>query len=261
MDKAIDGTSFITRTLFFMKLSLLTYNIHKGFSSANQFSLHDMRNALANVNADIVCLQELQGEHRKHEKNITGWPEQEQLEFLADEFWPHSVYGKNVEHKHGDHGNGILSKAPIICYENIDISSGIFSSRGLLHAQLHVGQQTLHIMCTHLGLLKSERAEQYEELEQRIKEHVPINEALIIAGDFNDWLQQAEEHLCESLQLQEVFMQLQGKHAKSFPALKPVLSVDRIYYRGLMPLRCEILTAEPWDRLSDHVPLWFEFTL
>lgn len=242
-----------------MNLSLVTYNIHKGFSSNQEFCLHEIRNALDGIDADIMCIQELQGEHRKHEKNIAGWPEQDQLPFLASDRWQHSVYGKNVERKHSDHGNGILSKLPIIRHENIDITSSIFSSRGLLHAELLFNETKIHIMCTHLGLLKAERVDQYAELEQRIHSHVPDNEALILAGDFNDFLKKAGDHLSESLRLKEVFHELQGNYAKTFPSVKPLLAVDRIYYRGLTPISCKILNEAPWNRLSDHIPLWFEF--
>lgn len=244
-----------------MSITLLTYNIHKGFTQTKQFSLPDMQLAIAEKNPDIVCLQELQGQHIDHQKNIMNWPEQSQLDFLAGTQWPYCVYGKNVQRKKRDHGNGILTKLPINHSDNIDISAGPLSSRGLLHAILEYQGKPLHIMCTHLGLLKKERVVQYEDLTQRIKKHVPLDEPMIIAGDFNDWLSQAEQHLREDLQLKEVFSELQGKHAKSFPAIKPTFRVDRIYYRGVELIDGEVLTAEPWNKLSDHVPLWAEFNL
>ncbi len=244
-----------------MKFSLLTYNIHKGFSQRKKFILHDMKDALLAIEPDIICLQELQGEHRKLQQTIEKWPEQEQLDFLAGNNWPHYVYGKNVKRKHSDHGNGILSKLPISHHDNIDISSSIFSSRGLLHTIIALEHTPLHVMCTHLGLLKSERRSQFTILEQHIKEHVPDNEPLIIAGDFNDWLAEAGQNFCDNVQLKEVFIEMQGKPAKSFPTIKPVLAVDKIYYRHLQAVSCKVLTAEPWNKLSDHVPLWVEFEL
>lgn len=244
-----------------MKFSVMTYNMHKGFGRGKKFTLRAMQQALADIGPDIVCLQELQGEHKKHQTTIADWPSESQLDFLAQEHWPHKVYGRNVKSRYGDHGNGVLSKLPILLSENIDITSGVFSSRGLLHVQVELAEKPLHIMCTHFGLLKSERVDQYADLEQRITEHVPRDAPLIVAGDFNDWLQQSEQLLSQKLGLQEAFMTLAGEHAKSFPAIKPTLCVDRIYYRHVHPMGCQVLHQEPWNHLSDHVPLLVDFKL
>jgi endonuclease/exonuclease/phosphatase family metal-dependent hydrolase len=48
-------------------LKVATYNIHKGFSLFNRrVVLHDLREQLRALNADIVFLQEVQGEHTHH---------------------------------------------------------------------------------------------------------------------------------------------------------------------------------------------------
>ncbi|NOQ90769.1 MAG: EEP domain-containing protein, partial [Gammaproteobacteria bacterium] len=52
-----------------------------------------------------------------------------------------------------------------------------------------------------------------------------------------------------------------GSYARTFPAVFPVLSMDRIYYRGLDVVHCQRLHDQPWDRLSDHTPLLAEFKL
>jgi endonuclease/exonuclease/phosphatase (EEP) superfamily protein YafD len=40
-----------------------------------------------------------------------------------------------------------------------------------------------------------------------------------------------------------------------------VLSMDRIYYRGLDISDCHRLHGQPWSKLSDHTPLLAEFSL
>ena len=58
-------------------LRVLTYNIHKGFNMSNQrFILHQIREALIHADADLLFLQEMQGKHDRHEKNIAQWPDQ-----------------------------------------------------------------------------------------------------------------------------------------------------------------------------------------
>jgi len=76
-------------------LKVLTYNIHKGFNRRNrEFVLHEIRQHLHQADVDIVFLQEIQGRHYHHETRVEGWPAVSQFEFLADQLWPHYVYGK-----------------------------------------------------------------------------------------------------------------------------------------------------------------------
>ena len=62
------------------ELSVVTYNIHKGFSSLNgRFVLPRMRTALAESGADIVFLQEALGEHQRHATRHAAWPDDSQF--------------------------------------------------------------------------------------------------------------------------------------------------------------------------------------
>jgi endonuclease/exonuclease/phosphatase family metal-dependent hydrolase len=247
-------------------INVLTYNIHKGFSVANRrFILHEIKESLRQINSDIVFLQEIQGEHQVRKYKVDGWPNDSQFEFLADQVWQHHAYGKNAIYKSGHHGNAILSKHPFIEWENINVSPIKTASRSLLHGTIEVAVagslQKIHVICVHLGLLGREREKQLSTLSKRINSHVPHNEPLILAGDFNDWLGKAEKHLCHELNLEEIFKKTTGHHARSFPAWLPALNMDRIYFRGLTPLKCERLHNAHWKRLSDHTPLIASFTL
>ncbi|MDH5425501.1 MAG: endonuclease/exonuclease/phosphatase family protein [Gammaproteobacteria bacterium] len=245
-------------------IKIVTYNIHKGFSTTNKhFVLHDIKSALQDVAADIVFLQEIQGEHQLKSSSVLNWPSEPQFEFLADQVWPHHAYGKNAIYQSGHHGNAILSKHPFQQWENINVSNMKSASRSLLHGviQLPNSTKSLHVICVHLGLFEKERSRQFDTLCQRIDSHIPHTDPLIIAGDFNDFWHKSEQHLHDHLDLTEVFKQLTGSHARSFPAWFPVMHTDRIYYRGITPYNCERLKHKPWKRLSDHIPLMAEFKL
>lgn len=244
-------------------LKVLTYNIHKGFSIGNtRFVLHQIKDALNAIQPDLVFLQEIQGEHIQRQLSVVNWPKESQFEFLADQLWPHYAYAKNAVYKKGHHGNAILSKYPIISWENIDVSLSPRASRSLLHAIIDIPpiQQKIHAICTHLGLFKVEREQQLITLSNRIESHVPHHEPLIVAGDFNDWGRHADQHLKDDLNLKEIFKLMVGHHSKTFPAWGPILEVDRIYFRGLKPESCKRFHKEPWHRLSDHIPLYAEFS-
>jgi len=245
-------------------IKVLTYNIHKGFSATNfRFVLHEIKNSLRHIDADIVFLQEVHGERNISKNRFDDWPNNRQFEFLADQVWHHHAYGKNVIYKSGHHGNAILSKYPFVEWENINVSLLRSASRSLLHGtiQLPIINQKIHIICVHFGLFGLERERQLSTLAKRINSHVPSNEPLIIAGDFNDWRGRAEYHLHQDLGVQEVFKNTYGSYARTFPAWLPVLSMDRIYYRGLNVVDCNPLYGQPWHRLSDHTPLLAEFKL
>lgn len=243
-------------------LKVLTYNIHKGFSATNlRFILHEIKQSLRHVDADIVFLQEVHGERKISNNRFDNWPNSRQFEYLADQVWQHYAYGKNAIYKSGHHGNAILSKYPFIEWENINVAMLRNASRSLLHGTIQVPgiDQKIHIICVHLGLLGQERERQLSTLAKRINSHVPAAEPLIIAGDFNDWRGRAEYYLHRDLDVREVFKHTHGAYARTFPAWLPLLSMDRIYYRGLDVIHCNHLHGQPWHRLSDHIPLVAEF--
>ncbi|WP_297808617.1 endonuclease/exonuclease/phosphatase family protein [uncultured Methylophaga sp.] len=246
------------------QLRILTYNLHKGFNtSRRQFTLHPMRDALMETNADIMLLQEIQGEHSEHGLTQHQWPDEPHFEFLAQDVWPHYAYAKNAVYSVGHHGNAILSKYPLVSWENINVSPFTWASRSLLHGEIRLPwrNDTLHIICIHLGLIGIERRRQFVTLCERIDEHVPHDAPLIVAGDFNDWAGQAEKRLSQHLELKEAYRTLHNRYARTWPSWMPVLKMDRIYYRGMEPVLCERPPHSSWNRLSDHAPLVAHFDI
>ena len=56
-------------------LSIATWNIHKGFSQFNRrMMVHELRERLRELSADIVFLQEVQGLHLGHVERHADWP-------------------------------------------------------------------------------------------------------------------------------------------------------------------------------------------
>ncbi len=243
-------------------IRILTYNIHKGFSMTNRrFVLQKIKESIHAAHADIVFLQEVMGEAPSHAIRFT-LPTTAQFEFLADQTWPHFAYGKNAVYTEGHHGNAILSKFPISYWYNHDVSSSKMEQRGLLHASLDIPGEhlPLHVFCVHLSLLEGDRRAQIRILRKEIEKSVPKEAPLIIAGDFNDWRENVTDHLLEKLQMKEAFSEVHGTHATTFPARFPFLKLDRIYYRNLKCRGAQIMQGISWDTLSDHLPLYAEFT-
>jgi endonuclease/exonuclease/phosphatase family metal-dependent hydrolase len=238
-------------------LTVATYNIHKGFSTFNQrVVLHALRERLHNLNADIVFLQEVQGEHNFHLQQHADYPEGGQHEFIADRRWPHSAYGKNSIYAAGHHGNAILSRFPIIQTLNTDISAHRFESRGLLHGEVQLeGGLLVHCLCAHFGLFAKGRRSQTAALIDYVRNEIPADAPVIIAGDFNDWRNQMSAAIAAELGMHDVFNLHSGDVARSFPARMPMFRLDRIYVRGFTVRHSAVHVGGAWQRLSDHAAL------
>jgi endonuclease/exonuclease/phosphatase family metal-dependent hydrolase len=246
-------------------LTVMTVNIHKGFTTFNRkFILPELRDAVRKVGADLVFLQEVLGEIDREGRNGHHHPEGPHYEFLADEIWPQFAYGKNMVHPKGhDHGNAVMSKFPIVRHKNHDVSIAGPEKRGLLHCVIDVPNQPqpVHAICAHLGLAESHREQQLDLLCDIVRKEVPDDAPLIVAGDFNDWRRRAHTLLEREVGLREVFVTAYGESARTFPARFPILSLDRIFVRNASVHLPVVLPRKPWSHLSDHAPLVAEIHL
>lgn len=239
-------------------VSVATWNIHKGFSQFNRrMMVHELRERLRELSADIVFLQEVQGLHLGHASSHVDWPRQPQHEFLAEDVWHNHSYGRNVVYDHGHHGNAILSRFPILHEHNQDVTHLRFEKRGLLHCVVGLPGlvQPLHCVCVHLSLFSRSRRRQMDALASRIEDVVPAVAPLVIAGDFNDWRNHADDLLADRLGLVEVFAGAGRRPSRSYPAALPLFRLDRIYQRGLHPVATTVHAGPPWSSISDHAAL------
>src|SRR5688572_10425352 len=205
-----------------LQLTVMTVNIHKGFTTFNRkFILPELRDAVRKVGADVVFMQEVLGTHEEHGKKIDSWPEAPMYEFLADSIWPQFAYGRNMVYPKGHHGNALMSKFPIVEYQNHDVSITGPEKRGLLHCVLKVPNfpHAVHAICVHLGLAESHRQQQLDLLCKITQTEMPADAPLIVAGDFNDWRRRAGDKLFKEAGLREIFVTAYGEPAKTFPAI------------------------------------------
>lgn len=238
-------------------INVLTLNAHMGFNLFNRrFVLPQLREAIRAVSADVVFLQEVLGAHALHAARLEDWPAGPQYEFLADSIWTQHAYGRNAAYPHGHHGNALLSKFPILRQRNRDVTVQGHEERGLLHCVLDApgSDHELHTICVHLGLRDAHRRRQLQLLCEEVNEEVPAGAPLVVAGDFNDWRRRGHA-VMRDCGLHEAFEQVHGRLARTFPARRPLLPLDRIYLRNARALQPGVLSLRPWTHLSDHAPL------
>jgi endonuclease/exonuclease/phosphatase family metal-dependent hydrolase len=237
-------------------LRVATYNIHKGVQGMGmrrRLEIHNLGHAVEQFDADIVCLQEVRKLHRREERYFSHWPEMPQADYLAPEGYE-AVYRTNAYTRHGEHGNAMLTRWPVVAHQHEDISDHRFEQRGLLHSEVLINDFPIHVVVVHLGLIHASRLRQVAQLKRFVEREVPGDAPLIVAGDFNDWGRRVGQEL-ESMSLQT----WQPTNHPTFPARLPLVQLDYVYARGLVPLAAHVPRGRIWWRMSDHLPLVAEF--
>ncbi len=237
-------------------LRIATYNIHKGVQGVGprrRLEIHNLGHAIEQLDADIVCLQEVRKLNRGEAKYFTRWPELPQADFLAPEGYE-AIYRTNAITRDGEHGNAMLSRWPVLDHQHEDISDHRFEQRGVLHSEVMVHGTPVHVLVVHLGLIRASRERQLTQLQRFVEREIPRDAPLLIAGDFNDWgdMVQRELNKCGL----SCFM---GARQFTYPSRLPLVQLDHVFARGMQPLGAQVPRGRIWWRMSDHLPLIAEF--
>lgn len=234
-------------------LRVASYNIHKGvlgLGMAKRLSIHDLQSGLQELAPDLVFLQEVQGLHHQHATRFRHWPQQGQHDFLGQSLGLQAVYRTNAYTRFGEHGNALLTRFDVVNVHHHDISDHRLEQRGFLHVVMNAAGRPLHALVIHLGLFHGSRLRQAQALVHYIHHSVPRDEALVMAGDFNDWRNMLGPDFRRAGLVDASPVLL-----PTFPALRPVLALDRIYLRGVEVAGAFVPKGRPWARRSDHLPL------
>lgn len=239
-------------------LRIATYNIHKGVQGVGpirRLEIHNLGHAVEQLDADIVCLQEVCKEHRTDAAFFDHWPELPQADYLAPQGYA-AVYRTNAVTRHGEHGNALLTRWKVLKDQHEDMSDHRFEQRGLLHCEVLVHNRPVHVVVVHLGLIRASRLRQVAQLRRFIEREVPADAPLVVAGDFNEWNNWVPQAL-SSLGLVSSGV----NYSPTFPSLLPLLQLDHVFVRGMQPVGVTVPRGRPWWRMSDHLPLVaaFEF--
>ena len=239
-------------------LRIATYNIHKGVQGLGprrRLEIHNLGHAVEQLDADLVCLQEVRKVHRREQAYFTRWPDMPQAEFLAPEGYE-AVYRTNAVTRHGEHGNALLSRWPVVSEQHEDMSDHRFEQRGLLHVEVAVQGLPVHVIVVHFGLIPASRLRQVEQLGRYIAREIPAGAPVLVAGDFNDWGHQIQRAM-NAMGLKSA----DTVRCPTYPSRLPIVQLDHVYARGLQPLHLHVPRGKIWGQMSDHLPLIAEFGL
>ncbi|MCB9881619.1 MAG: endonuclease/exonuclease/phosphatase family protein [Planctomycetes bacterium] len=227
-------------------MRVITYNLHKARRSGRSI-LDEAAAALRERSPDLLLCQEVFHTHCDTER---------QAVILGQHLGLEHAFGPNKFYEAGCHGNATFTRLPVLRAFNIDVTESRFEHRGILHTHLEWNDSVLEILNTHFSLTGRQRRKQLETLLDAIPDgDVPV----LVAGDFNDWHGFLDRRIDRERHLRSALDVLSPTARRTFPARRPFLALDRIYYRGLELDDVRVLRGDPWDVLSDHLPLEADF--
>lgn len=236
-------------------MRLVTYNIHKGIGGRDRrYRLERIIRVLAELDADLICLQEVDRRVRRSRFD-------DQPALLAEALGREAVLDQLVLPRGaGGYGNLILSRWPFATSEMFSIRRGRRKPRGAQIAVVETPDGPLLLAHGHFGLNERERRWQADHLlahpQFRELAHVPA----IVAGDSNDW----RNTLHKGPMARHGFTQVTAPRLRfrSFPAYLPVASLDKVFVRGPIAVEAASVTRTRLTRAaSDHLPVTVDFTL
>lgn len=221
-------------------LRVMTYNIHSCVGWDRKYNPERILAILREIDADVIALQEVGG-------LMAG--DLEQAHFFEQHLNMNMVVGHNRHRRNISFGNVLLTRKTIDIQDValVDLSVLPFERRGAIDCVAKTIFGPVRIVATHLGLFARERRKQIEIISNRLSEQSkPLT---ILLGDFNIFGLERRQ-LCRigaPNPLPKLF---------SFPARRPLMSLDRIW---TIPNECLVQLVRhrtPISRVaSDHLPL------
>jgi endonuclease/exonuclease/phosphatase family metal-dependent hydrolase len=230
------------------RIKVASYNIHKGIGTDRQRDPARILKVLAEVDADIVCLQEADLRFGKRTSVLPP--------FMIASHTDYDPVPLDVQHDSmGWHGNAILVKRHISIDAHDIIHIPCLEPRGVVTATLGIGGASVSVFGMHLdlsGLWRVRQARAIAALGEAARQQHPT----VLMGDINEWRANAG-----------CFREF-GKHftvldpGPSFHSQRPIGRLDRIMHCDRLVMRsCGVHRSALSATASDHLPVWAEFTV
>ena len=236
------------------KLRIVTWNIHKGIGTDRAYRLDRTVEVLKAIDADVVCLQEVDQGVRRSDFDC-------QRNRLRDELgYEHAALGLNVKVQKGMYGNLTLARHPLEEVENVDLTIPPKKCRSGLVTRVLDGHGSGWLLANvHLGLMHLERKIQAKRLLAHMLQREPIDQPLIIAGDWNEWTTRLVRNVMTDHKFEVARCDLDERELRTWPSRRPIVALDKVLFRG--PVLCHRVKRVVNDITrvaSDHLPLVVE---
>ncbi|MFO6495726.1 MULTISPECIES: endonuclease/exonuclease/phosphatase family protein [Bacillus] len=235
-----------------MNITIMTFNIHHGKGSDKRLDLERIAQVIAESDADIVGLNEVDQHFskRSHYEDQIGW--------LASQLKMHHAFSPSLSLSTGPstpkrrYGNALLTRFPIVQQQHhlFNLIAGLIEGRSLLEADVEIGGRILRIFVTHLSLNPFLHRKQTDFLLQRIRKR---EQPAVVMGDFNmkphsrDWNKITGE-------LRDVWKEAGDGQGSTYPSHRPNKRLDYLFISpSLHASAAEVAANDP--AASDHLPL------
>ncbi len=239
-------------------MRVATYNVHSCIGVDGRCAPERIAAVIAEMDADVVCLQELDVERVR-----TGAMDQaaEIARILAMQFH----FNATIQEITGRYGDTILSKTPFTL-----VRAGSLpevprplprESRGAIWIEVTVSGHAWQIINTHLGLGHGERRLQARALVSEWIVPALARAPVVICGDFNSRPASMVHKILGEL-LRDVFTQRLRPHPRTFPTRWPILCLDYILVSPDVRVQLAECPRTPLAALaSDHFPIVAEVAI
>ncbi len=236
-------------------MRLVTYNIHKGIGGSDRrYDLDRIVEVLVGLNADFLCLQEVTLDLPRTQRH-------DQAGILDQRFdGMQSIFQQNVKWKVGGYGNMLISRWPMVEHHRVSLRFRERKPRGAQWAIVQTPAGSIRLVNWHLGLSQIERQWQVDHLLRQKRFGETHSMPSLIAGDFNDWRNLLGKTVLEPGGFKPVASP--PSHFRSFPAVLPVMSLDKVFVRGPIEVTAaHVVRTKLARQASDHLPLAVDFEL
>ena len=238
----------------------MTYNVHGCVGTDRKLNEGRIAEVIAAYSPDVVGLQELdmarsRSNHLHQARHIA--------DHLKMDFHFHPALSLEDE----QYGDAVLSRLPMRLVKTGILptapSRWAFEPRGALLVNIQVGEQTVHLINTHLGLSFRERKAQIEALMSAEWTPPEIGSSrFVLCGDFNA-LPDSLVYKTAAARLRDVQRNSARWRARpTFSSMFPILRLDYIFTSADFVVRQVEVPRTPLTRAaSDHLPLIADLVL
>jgi endonuclease/exonuclease/phosphatase family metal-dependent hydrolase len=229
-------------------LKVASYNIRKSLGTDRRRQPERIMQILAEVNADIVALQEVDRRFGTRVSTLSAEAIIDQSAYMPVRF---GIRQESL----GWHGNAILVRKgfELVNQRRIDLPS--FEPRGAVLAEVRVGGTLVRVIGMHLGLMGTTRLKQAQAIVGYL-EKVEGKAPTVIMGDLNQW---APDGGCLAQFARHHNVIAPGP---SFHSRRPMLGLDRIITsRDIKLVDTGVHNSPLAARGSDHLPVWARLDL
>ena len=249
---ALGGCASARRASAPADLRVLVLNMHAGADAAGRDNLPRIAQLVAETNADLVLLQEV-------DRGVERSRRVDQPAELARLTGRHAAFGKALDYQGGHYGVAILSRWPLrrdtlvhLPVEPVQTrSGGSHEPRGVLHATIEAPGGLLEVLNTHLDasgedLYRRQEASQVVALAWELRGG---GKRLLVGGDFNSTPDSPVQEMVRAGGLRDAWPGCGQGPGLSFPQNVPVKRIDYLFLTGdATCVRAEVLPSDA----SDH---------